>query len=103
MRTNKYKAVRTTVDGITFASKREAKVYAELRLEERAGLISDLELQPEYPITVAGVPICTYRADFRYKRNGEVIVVDAKGVRTPVYRLKKKLVKAVYGVEVREV
>jgi len=100
--TCKYGAIKTTVDGITFASKGEANRYAELKLMQAAGLISQLELQPEYLIVVNGVRIGSYIADFRYIENGELITEDFKGVKTPVYQLKKKLVKALYGVTIRE-
>lgn len=101
----KYRAIPTVVDGIRFDSRREAERYSVLRLLVKSGEISNLELQVKYPIEVNGQHICTYIADFRYfdclKR--EWITEDAKGMKTPVYRLKKKLVKAVYDVEIVEV
>ena len=100
----KYKAVKTEVDGITFDSKREAARYMELVLLERAGEISHLELQPSFVCMVNGHKICTYKADFRYFSASKSIVEDVKGVKTPVYRLKKKLVEALYpGVKIQEV
>jgi len=125
---NKYKAVKTTIDGITFDSKKEAKRYTELKLLEKAGMITHLELQPVYQITVNGVDICKYKADFQYftvraegneqcynskgewqtptktgQKEGQ-IVEDAKGFKTPIYRLKKKLVEACYpGTLIKEV
>ena len=51
---NKYKAVKTTIDGITFDSKREAKRYTELKLLEKSGMITHLELQPKYDIIING-------------------------------------------------
>ncbi|MGD9714830.1 MAG: DUF1064 domain-containing protein [Thermomicrobiales bacterium] len=101
---SKYKAVRTTLDGITFASKREAERYATLKLLEKAGDITKLELQPRYPLVVNDQLVGNYVADFRYRdEQGNTVVEDAKGVKTPVYKLKKKLMKAIYGIEVREV
>ena len=125
---NKYKAVKTTIDGITFDSKKEAKRYTELKLLEKAGHITHLELQPEYQITINGAKICKYKADFRYftvrQENNEQyynskgewqtptmtgdkegqIVEDVKGYKTPIYRLKKKLVEACYpGTQIKEV
>ena len=125
---SKYKAVKTTIDGITFDSKREAKRYTELKLLEKSGMITHLELQPTYQITVNGVNICKYKADFRYftvrqenreqytnskgewivptktgQKEGQ-IVEDVKGFKTPIYRLKKKLVEACYpGTQIKEV
>lgn len=101
---NKYRAKRTEMDGIMFDSAAEARRYRELRLLERAGMVSDLELQPLYPIAVNGRRVAMYRADFRYKDNdGRQVVEDVKGIRTPVYRLKKKLVEALYDIEITEV
>ena len=101
---SKYRAVKTEVDGITFDSKREAARYMELMLMQRAGEIKRLELQPKYDCVVNGKKICTYRAYFRYSTNENSIVEDVKGMKTPVYKLKKKLVEALYpGVIIQEV
>ena len=105
MTAHKYHAIPTEVDGILFASRLEARRYSELRLMGQAGEIRDLELQPRYPIRINGQLVCTYVADFRYfdvQRNREV-VEDVKGVRTREFVLKKKLVKAVYGIDIEEV
>lgn len=104
MRKNKYNAAKTTIDGIEFASKREAKRYSDLKLLQRAGEISNLELQPSFPITINGQKVCTYKADFQYMTPNGMIVEDVKGFKTPAYRLKKKLVEAVYqGVKITEI
>lgn len=102
---NKYRAIRTTVDGLKFDSKREAERYMALRQLLRIGEISDLRLQVKFPITVNNQKICTYIADFTYKDSatGDFVVEDSKGMKTRTYVLKKKLVKAVYGIEIREV
>ena len=101
---NKYRAVKTEVDGIMFDSKREAARYMELMLLQKAGEISHLELQPSFVCMVNGKKICTYKADFRYFDANGSVVEDVKGMKTPVYRLKKKLVEALYpGVTIQEV
>lgn len=99
---NKYRAQKTTIDGITFHSKGEAERYQQLKLLERGKAISNLELQPSYPITHSGVKICTVKLDFRYTDNatGREIVEDFKGYDNAMSKLKRKLVKAFYGVEV---
>lgn len=99
---NKYRNEKSEVDGIVFASKREAARYQELRILEREGLIGGLTLQPKYPLTVNGEKVGTYIGDFAYIENQEVVVEDAKGMKTAVYRLKRKLMKAIYGIEIRE-
>lgn len=102
---SKYGAAPTVIDGFRFASKAEARRYSELLLLQRAGEISELELQPPFPLVVNGVKVATYIADFRYrcKYTDPLIVEDVKGMSTPVYRLKKKLVLALHGVEITEV
>jgi len=105
-RFGKYNAKRTEVDGIVFASKREAARHQELKLLERAGEIHGLKLQPKFPMNVeGGGHVGHYIADFSYvdSRTGRSVVEDAKGMRTPVYRLKKRIVEAQYGIEIREV
>lgn len=97
-RAHKYRAKPTTVDGIRFASQKEARRYRELRLLECAGKISDLELQVKYAL----VDVIKYVADFRYKENGETVVEDVKGYKTPIYRRKAKLMKKQHGIEIKE-
>lgn len=106
---SKYGAVRTEVDGISFASRKEARRYSELKLLERAGEIADLKLQPRYPLVVNGVKVCTYVADFSYHPTfrgavmAQATVEDAKGFKTPEYKLKAKLFAAIHGFPVTEV
>lgn len=92
----KYRAVPTEVDGILFHSKGEAGRYSELRILQRQGVITDLRLQPCFQITVAGQKICKYKADFIYFEDGKEVIEDFKGMETPVFRLKWKLVQALF-------
>lgn len=99
----KYRNRKTVVDGITFDSVKEARRYGELKRLERAGEIRGLELQPRFPIIVNGIKVCEYRADFDYyNAAGNQIVEDVKGFKTPIYNLKKKLMRAVYGIDILE-
>jgi len=94
------------IDGITFASKREAQRYAQLRLAERAGEITHLERQPEYKVRINGHLLCTYRADFRYFRNGQRIVEDCKSdgtAKDTAYRLRKRAAELAHFIKVVEV
>lgn len=100
---NKYGNRRTEVDGITFASKREADRYGELKLLEKAGEIRELELQPRFALMVNANKIGTYIGDFAYCEYGKLVIEDAKGVRTQVYEIKKKLMLALHGIAIREV
>lgn len=98
---HKYGAEKVEIYGIWFDSKKEGKRYSELK----AMGVWPIELQPKFDLTVNGLKICEYRADFAYEvpYGGWKVVEDAKGVKTPVYRLKKKLMKAIYGIEISEV
>lgn len=87
---------RRTRNGRVFASQKEAKRYDGLLILEMSGQISDLILQPRFPIVVNDVKICTYVADFRYVENGQDVVEDAKGFKTPEFILKWKLVHVLY-------
>ncbi len=101
----KYKAIKTTIDGITFDSKKESLRYLILRLLERDGQIRGLELQPEFKCMVNGQLICKYKADFAYFEGEERIVEDVKGYKKgsawATFRLKAKLVKALFNVEIK--
>jgi len=93
-----------TVDGIKFDSRKEARRYRELTLLAAAGELRDLKLQVPFDIVVNGKKVCSYRADFTYTdKAGQFVVEDAKGFKTPEYRLKKKLLDACLGIEIREV
>ena len=100
---SKYRAVRTTVNGLPFASQKEARRYQALLLLECAGRINRLELQPRFPCRVNELLVCTYVADFRYFEDGQFVVEDVKGMKTDVYRIKAKLVKALYGITIKEI
>jgi hypothetical protein len=99
----KYRNIPTEIDGIKFASKREAVRYSQLKLLERAGEISELKLQPRYPIAINGLHVCTYVADFEYRDCGATwrVTEDAKGVKTKDFIIKAKLFHAIYGREVQ--
>jgi hypothetical protein len=88
---------------IRFASKAEARRYDALRQEEQLGLIRDLRRQVRYPLDVNGIRIGTYAADFTYHRGDAFVVEDTKGVRTPAFIRSKKLMLALYGIDVVEV
>jgi hypothetical protein len=105
-RTNKFSARRVEVDGVVFDSKREARRYRQLQLLERAGEIRELARQVAFVIHAHGGQVVgRYVADFAYTSvaTGARAIEDAKGMRTPVYKLKKRLVEAEYGIEIVEV
>ena len=102
--TGKYHARPTLVDGIRFDSRKEAARYRELRLLERAGEIQGLQLQVPFlllPKSQYGRPV-KYIADFVYIQGGRQVVEDAKGYRTDVYKLKRRLMAELLGIEIKE-
>lgn len=103
--THKYGAKPVVIDGIRFASTKEGKRYAELKLLAKAGEIRCLELQTSFDFSIGGRHIFTYVADFSYfdVASGRTIIEDVKGVRTPVYKLKKKIIEAHHGIEITEI
>jgi len=99
-REHKYHAKPTEVDGIRFASKKEARRYKELQLLIRAGKISGLRRQVAFPVVINA----KYIADFVYVdlKTGLEVVEDSKGYRTAVYKQKKRLMLAQHGIEIKE-
>jgi hypothetical protein len=82
-------------------SKSELKRWGQLRMLERAGEISELQTQPVYPLTVNGVSIGRYTADFRYRdKGGDLVVEDHKGADTDASRLRRKLAEAEHGIKI---
>ena len=106
---NKFKAIKTVVDGIKFDSKREAKRWGELRLLEMDGQIAKLNRQVRFDLIVNGVKVGRLTVDFTYVENRKLVAEDSKGFRKQtdtnyqLFKLKAALVKAIYGIEVKEV
>ena len=100
---SKYSAVRTEVDGIKFASKREAARYGQLKMLQMAGEISELRMQVPYELNPGGTFSYKYVADFVYTlKDGSICVEDCKGFRTATYRKKAKLMIKVHGIAIKE-
>jgi hypothetical protein len=100
---NKYKNEPTTTGGKTFASKKEAARYQNLQFQQRAGEITELKTQVPFKIEINGVLVCKYVADFTYiNKAGKTVVEDVKGVKTPIYKLKNKLMLVVLGINILE-
>jgi hypothetical protein len=112
---SKYHAVKTTVDGILFDSKREANRYCELRLLEKAGDIKNLQRQVRFelapPVKLSGStrtkPAIRFYADFAYtdlKHGGALIVEDVKSTPTAekeAFRIKLHLMKSIHNIDVQ--
>lgn len=106
-RGNKYSAKRIEVDGYQFASLAEGRRYEQLKLMVAAGEIRDLEPHPRFDMIVNRVRIGRYTGDFSYVETatGHRIVEDVKSrpTRTEAYGLRKNLMRALFGIHVREV
>ena len=108
---NKYGNKKTEVDGFRFDSKHEAKRYLQLKSLAQLGVIQNLERQVVFTFPINGEPlkhtpsnrVVKYILDFRYTEGGAVKHEDAKGMRTPEYKLKAALMRAVHGIHVIEV
>jgi len=117
---NKHGAKKAIVDGIKFDSKKESRRYGVLKLLQRAGEISDLQMQVKYPLVVKRWEVNgemvevglngqaymrSYVADFVYTEKGRTVVEDVKSSHTKTlrpYKIKKLLMKKVYNIEIHE-
>lgn len=94
------------LDGITFDSEAEAARWPLLQAEQRAGRIQNLERQKTIAAVINGIVVFRYKADFVYMRRGTRIVEDVKSSFTrtlPEYRLKMKVLRALYGLGIVEI
>lgn len=126
----KYGNKKVVVDGIEFDSKKEAQRYCELKLMQRAGVISELQLQKDFELIPAQFESferygkngqrlrdgrrcveksCVYKADFAYMKDGQLVVEDVKGYRDPQsagyakFVIKRKLMLHLFGIKVQEI
>lgn len=100
MRSHKYRAVATEVDGIRFASKLEAKVYRELRLRRDAEGGDVAYFLRQVPLHLpGGVKLVV---DFvAFMRDGSVAYIEAKGVETQAFRAKRRIAEAIYPIQLQ--
>ncbi len=87
--------------GRYWSSRGEFQRFCDLEIMELAGLIRGLTLQPKLTLVHNGMFICTYIADFRYIENGADVYEDFKGMQTAIFKLKKKLVLALLGIDIK--
>lgn len=110
---SKYGNRKVQIGDKVFDSLKEARRYGELSMLQKAGYITDLELQKKFVLIPKQTDKygklaereCSYRADFVYTdtETGETIVEDTKGFRTETYKIKKKLLLYVHGIRIREI
>ena len=106
---NKYKNKKVVYNGIKFDSQKERNYYIKLKLLEDKGKIKDLklqvkyELQPKFKSGNKNIQAISYIADFTYlDEENKLHIIDTKGVRTDVYKIKKKMMQY-KGLEIEEV
>lgn len=101
---SKYGNKKTIVDDIQFDSTKEANRYKELKLLLKAGHIWLLEMQVPFELNTGGTHSLVYIADFVYIDilTGEKVIEDVKGFRTREYKKKKRLIKKVYNIKIKE-
>ena len=103
----KYRSKKTIVDGKKFDSKKEATRFKELCLLQTQGLIKDLQLQVKFELIPKQKDerACFYVADFVYTdcETGQMVVEDVKGMRTDVYKIKRKLMLYFHGIQIKEI
>ena len=105
VRTDEVGKAQRTVDGVLFDSLKEAQYYEELKLRRKLSEVHSIQLQPIFKLTTGGVTIGKYRGDFSYvdAKTHRKVIVDCKGMKTALYRWKKKHVEAEYGITIVEV
>ena len=101
---SKFGNKRTEYEGVKFPSIREMNRYKTLLLLLKAGKIGQLRLQVPYELNDGGTHSLKYIADFVYldAETGVEIVEDAKGFKTREYRHKKRLMKKILGITIKE-
>jgi hypothetical protein len=108
-KSSKFNNIKVDIDGHTFDSKKEAEFYGQLKIKKNAGLIKDFQMQVRYDIIVNSIMIGKYFLDFLIENNdGSIEYIDIKGkdsntnkfIKTGVFALKKRLVEAIYGINI---
>jgi hypothetical protein len=106
---NKYRNNRVEIDGIKFDSEKEGRFYTQLKLRKKAGEVKDFQRQVPFAIEVNGIHIAKYLLDFQVEYpDGRIDYIDIKAktkegkwITTDTFKLKKKLVEAIYKIEIK--
>jgi len=97
---HKFKAVRSESDGFKFASKKEQKRYLELKILRQAGEVLFFQMQAPFHLSAGIKYVCDFQV---YWANGDITFEDVKGMKTPMYILKKKQVEELYPIIITEI
>lgn len=96
----KYRNKIVTIDGRKFQSQKEGLHYLYLKELQEKGTIKNLQCQTKIDFKIDGKHIFNYMPDFEYDDEFGHHYVDVKGVRTPIFNLKKKLIEAQFKIEI---
>ena len=100
---SKYKSVKCEHFGVKFDSKRERDQYIKYIHQQSIGEILSIKLQPRFDIIINGKFCGFYKADFEIELpNKSIQIIDVKGMKTIVYKLKKKIIEAMYNIKIIE-
>lgn len=103
-RGNKYNAKKTEYKGVMYDSKKEAAHAQRLEYQMMACDVVDVQRQVKFKVVIHGKHCFTYILDFRVQyQNGNVEYHDVKGFRNGMYKLKKKIVEAYFGITIKEI
>lgn len=97
---HKYNAVRTEYDGIKFSSKKEADYYRQLKTYQDGGYVIFFLMQVPFHLPGKAKYICDFQV---FYADGTVRFVDVKGMETPMFKMKKKMVESLYPVTIETV
>lgn len=100
---SKFNNRQVHADGLTFDSLAEHRRWCELKLLQQGGAIAGLTVHDRWPLYVKGVLVCHYESDFCYAENNKLVVEDVKGALTELYKLKKKMMRACWGIRIVEI
>lgn len=104
---SKYGNKHVKIGGHSFDSKKEAERFGLNKIRVKAKDLIRFDIHVRFPLIVNKILVCTYEADFvEYKPDGTKDIVDVKSDATrviPLYKVKKKLMEACYGIKIKEV
>lgn len=105
---SKFNSQKKEVDGIIFDSTKEANFYLKLKILEKAGVITQIKLQPKFKYQITYFSKNSecyksgfYKADFQVTyKNGNIEIIDVKGFKTKEFKRKKKIIENLYDIKI---
>jgi len=97
---HKFNSVKTSIDDIKFSSKKEAKRYVELKHLKEIGDVLFFLRQVRFDLPAGIKYVCDFLV---FWASGDVTVEDVKGLKLPMYVLKKKQIETLYPFKITEI